>query len=271
MNEAIHLLSNYQFIQYAVIACLLASIGCGIIGSYVVVKKISIISAGIAHSVLGGMGVAYFLGKSPMIGAIITAIIVALIVGWINLKWKQQEDILIAAIWSAGMAIGIIFLSKTPGYNADLFSFLFGNILLISKHNLIVMFVLDIFIIGIVSIFYKPILSSVFDEEFARIRGINVDAIYYLLFILIAITVVLLIQVVGLILVICLLSVPAATASLFTKSLKKMMVVSCLIALTVTWSGLAISYQPNLPSASVMILIACAAYFLSLLYVQQKY
>ncbi len=271
MNEAINLLSNYQFMQYAVIACLLASIGCGIIGSYVVVKRISSISAGIAHSVLAGMGIAYFFGASPMHGAIITAIIAAMIIGWINLKWKQQEDVLIAAIWSAGMAIGIIFLSKTPGYNVDLFAYLFGNILLITDSDLILMLVLDIVIISVVSIFYQQILLSVFDEEFARIRGINVEAIYYLLFLLIALTVVLLIQVVGLILVICLLSMPAATAALFTKSLKKMMIVACLIALMVTWLGLAVSYQPDLPAASVMVLIACSAYFISLLCRQKKH
>ena len=270
MTELAHLLRDYQFIRYAVIACFLASIGCGIVGSYIVVKRISFISGGIAHSVLAGMGIAYFLGKSPMVGAIIAAISVAMIIGWIHTKWKQQEDILVAGLWSAGMAIGIIFLAKTPGYSVDLLGYLFGNLLSINYQDLIFMLILDVLIVGVVIFFYWDILSFVFDEEFARVRQKNVERTYYLLLVLIAITVILLVQIVGLVLAICLLSIPAATARLFASSLKYMMFLSCFISLMGSWAGLALSYRPDLPAAPVIVLLICMFYFVSLFFFSSR-
>ena len=268
--EFITALSEYTFMQHAAIACVLASIGCGIIGSFVVVKRISFLTGGIAHSVLAGMGIAYFFNGSPIIGAIIAALISGLLIGWINLSKKQHEDVLIAAFWSAGMAIGILFLSKTPGYNIDLMSYLFGNILLITNRDLILMFVLDLVVLAVIFIFYKQFLASVFDEEFARLRGINTEFFYMLLLCLISISIVLLIQLVGVIMVIALLTLPAAIANQYVSSLHKMFGLSVLICVVLTLSGLAISYQPDLPTGSVIVLLTCVVYFVSIFFSRKE-
>jgi len=263
MSEFFTALSEYTFLQNAIIACLLASVGCGVIGSYVVVKKISFLTGGIAHSVLAGMGMAYFYNASPIMGAMIAALFSSILIGWINLRWKEHEDVLIAAFWSAGMAIGILFLSRTPGYNVDLMSYLFGNILLITSNDLWLMLLLDLLVLSVVLICYKQFLVSVFDEEFARLRGINTELFYILLLCLISITIVILIQLVGLILVISLLTLPAAIANQYVTSLYKMFFLSAVICTAISISGVAISYEPDLPTGSVIVLLACVSYFSS--------
>ncbi len=263
MSEFFTALGEYTFLQNAVIACLLASIACGVIGSYVVVKKISFLTGGIAHSVLAGMGMAYFYNASPIMGAMAAAIFSSILIGWINLHWKENEDVLIAAFWSAGMAIGILFLSRTPGYNVDLMSYLFGNILLITADDLWLMLLLDILVLTVVLIYYKQFLVSVFDEEFARLRGINTEFFYILLLCLISITIVILIQLVGLILVIALLTLPAAIANQYVASLYKMFFLSAVICAIISISGVAISYEPDFPTGSVIVLLACTSYFIS--------
>ncbi|HSR63541.1 MAG TPA: metal ABC transporter permease [Gammaproteobacteria bacterium] len=260
MSEFIPALLQYSFMQHALLACLLASIGCGIIGTYVVVKRIGFLAGGIAHSVLAGMGIAYFIGQSPLVGAMIAALVAGFLIGWINLRWRQNEDILIAAFWSVGMAIGIIFISRTPGYSVDLMSYLFGNILLVSRQDLLLMLGLDVIIILLVMLFYRQFLAAAFDEEFSRLRGINVEFYYILLLTMVAITVVLLIQVVGLILVLALLILPAASAAQFVGSINRMMVLSVLFSILITSSGLLISYQPDLPSGSTIIILAGVFY-----------
>ena len=262
-------LSEYSFLQNAVMACILASIGCGIIGSFVVVKRISFLTGGIAHSVLAGMGIAYFFDSSPIFGAILAALVSGLLIGWINLRRKQNEDVLIAAFWSAGMALGILFLSRTPGYNIDLMSYLFGSILLISKQDLILMLILDLVVMTVTFIYYKQFLASVFDEEFARLRGINTEFFYMLLLCLISLSIVLLIQLVGVILVIALLTLPAAIANQYVFSLHKMFGLAALICMLLSLMGVAVSYQPDLPTGSVIVLLTCIAYFISI-FIYQK-
>jgi zinc transport system permease protein len=264
MSEFITALLNYSFMQHALIACLLASIGCGIIGTYVVVKKVGFLAGGIAHSVLAGMGMAYFFGGSPLIGAMIAALVAAILIGWISLRWHQNEDILIAAFWSVGMAIGILFIAKTPGYSIDLMSYLFGNILLVSAQDLYLMLILDFVIIIMILLFYKQFLAAAFDEEFARLRSINVEFFYILMLCMIALTVVLLIQIVGLILVLALLILPAASAGQFVISIKRMMILAVLFSMVITSSGLMLSYQPDLPSGSTIIILAGIVYLLSI-------
>lgn len=268
MNEFITALTEYTFLQNAVFACLLASIGCGVIGSYVVVKQISFLTGGIAHSVLAGMGMAYFYNASPIMGAIIAALVSSIMIGWINLRWKEHEDVLIAAFWSAGMAIGILFLSRTPGYNVDLMSYLFGNILLITRNDLLLMFSLDMVVLAFVFVYYKHFLVSIFDEEFARLRGINTEFFYILLLCLISITIVILIQLVGLIMVIALLTLPAAIANQYVTSLHKMFLLSAVICAVISVAGVAISFGPDLPTGSVIVLTACCAYFTSVIFKQ---
>ena len=256
-------LISQSFLQNALLAGLLASVGCGIMGTYVVVKRINFLAGGIAHSVLGGMGIAYFFGKSPIMGAIVAAIIAALIIGWVNLKWRENEDTIISAIWSVGMAIGIIFIAKTPGYSVDLMSYLFGNILMVPDSGLSLMLLLDVFLVAIVMLFYKQLLAVCFDEEFARLRGINVEFFYLLLLCMVALTVVLLIQVVGLILVIALLTLPAAIASQYQGSLLRIMLTAVVLGAIFTSGGLALSYAPDLPAGATIILIAGSAYLIS--------
>jgi zinc transport system permease protein len=244
------------FLQYALIGGLLASIACGIIGPFVVVRKIGYVSGGIAHTVLAGLGIAYFLGQSPIIGALITAIIAALIIGWVSLKAKKFEDTIISVLWAMGMAVGIIFMAKTPGYNMDLMSYLFGNILMITKQNLYLLLGLDLIIIIIITLLYKQLLAVCFDEEFAKLRGLATQFYYLLLLCLVAFTVVSLIQVVGLILVIALLTIPAAIANQYVNSVAKMMFIAVFLGFIFTAGGLGISYQLNLPSGATIILFA---------------
>ncbi len=265
MSEIINVFIEFRFMQYALLACLLASIGCGVIGSFVVVKQLGALAGGIAHAVLAGMGIAYFLGGSPMIGATIMALFSAIMIGIIKLRWKQDEDILIAAFWSVGMATGVLFISQTSGYNINLMSYLFGNILLVSGTDLLRMLLLNVVIIITVGLFYRQFLAIAFDEEFARIRGVNVEFFYVLMLSMIALTVVLLIQIVGLILVIALLILPAATAAQFSGTLSKMMLIAVLLSISITFTGLAVSYQPDLPSGAVIVVIAGLVYSLSII------
>jgi len=264
MTEFLSALMNYGFMQHALVACVLSSIGCGIIGTYVVVKRVGFLAGGIAHTVLAGMGIAYFMEGSPLLGAVIAALFAAIFISFVKIRWKQQEDILVAAFWSVGMAIGILFISRTPGYSVDLMGFLFGNILLVSKSDLILMMMLDIITIGIVFLFYKQFMAAVFDEEFARLRGIKIEIYYTMLMCMIALTVVLLIQIVGLILVIALLIFPAACAAQFFHSLFKMMLAATVICLLMTVSGLAIAYQPDLPAGATIIVVAGVFYAIAI-------
>ena len=264
MFEFLSAITEFRFMQYAILACILASIGCGVVGSFVVVKQLGSLAGGIAHAVLAGMGIAFFLGQSPMLGATIMALVSAILIGFINLRLKQSEDILIAAFWSVGMATGILFISQTSGYNVNLMSYLFGNILLVSAADLIRMLILDIVIIVVVRYFYRQFLAGAFDEEFARVRGVNIELYYILMLVMISLTVVLLIQIVGLILVIALLILPTASVSLFVGSLPRIMLYSVILGSIVTISGLAVSYQPDLPSGAMIILISGAVYTMSL-------
>ncbi len=260
MVDFVDALFTHAFMQHAVIVGLLASVACAVIGSYVVVKRITFISGGIAHTVLGGMGVAYFLGQAPLLGALLAALVAAVLIGIVSLRARQHEDTLIGALWAMGMAIGILFMYKTPGYQVDLMSYLFGNILLVTRGDVYLIAGLDAGILLAVLLFYKQFLSISFDEEFARIQGVNVEGFYLLLLCLIALTVVILVQVVGIILVIALLTLPAATASHYSASLKRMMIIALAVGAVCTLGGLAVSYPYDLPAGAVIVLIAGTVY-----------
>ena len=250
----------------ALLAGLLASIGCGIMGSFVVIKRLTFLAGGISHSVLAGMGAALYFGFSPVLGALLAAIIAALLIGLIYLHWQTQEDTLIGAIWAIGMAIGILFIAKTPGYSTDLMSYLVGNILLVAPKDLAAMLMMDAGLLLGMGLFYRQFLAVAFDEEFARLRGLAVNFFYLLLLCLIAVTVVLLIQVVGLILVMALLTLPAAIASHYCYSLGQMMVLATVLGSLFTSSGLAIAYLGDLPAGPTIILVAGIGYVLSALF-----
>ncbi len=265
MDGFFQALSTYSFLQHALLAGILASIAAGIAGTYVVVKRISLISGGIAHSILGGMGIAYYFGFDPAQGAVISALIAAVIIGLVSLKARQHEDTVIGALWAIGMALGIVFIARTPGYNVDLMTFLFGNILLVSSEDLILIALLDGFILAITVLFYKQFLVVAFDEEHARLRGMPVEFLYLLLLMLIALTVVILIKVVGLILVIALLTLPPAIANRFAGGLAQMMLLAVGLGMVFNAAGLLVSYQLDLPTGATIVLIAGAAYLLALI------
>ena len=254
---------QYEFMRNALIAGLLAAIACGIVGVYVVVKRVVFISGGIAHASFGGIGLGYFLGINPVLGAMFFTIASALGMGLVTKRTRLPEDTAIGILWAIGMALGIIFISLTPGYAPDLFSYLFGNILTVPAFDLMLMLILDAVIIILVLLFYKEFLLISFDEEFSTIAGVPTERLYLLLLCLIALTVVVLIRVVGIILVIALLTIPAALARQFTHSLKKMMLLSILAGAVFTLSGLWLSYLLDLASGATIILVAGIALFIS--------
>jgi zinc transport system permease protein len=263
MSEFLDVLISQGFMQNAIIIGLLASVACGVMGSYVVVRRIVFISGGISHTVLGGMGIAYYYGYNPLHGAVISALSAALVIGFVSLRYNQYEDTLIGALWSVGMAVGILFIYKTPGYNVDLMSYLFGNILMVEKESVRLLAYLDGLIILSVLLFYKRFLAVCFDEEYSKLQGVGVVSTYLLLLCLIALTVVILIQVVGIILVIALLTLPAATARYYARSLVQMMIIASILGALFTTSGLIVSYQPNLPAGATIVVIAGLAYLLA--------
>lgn len=264
MTELLSAFLDHAFLRNAFLVGFLASIACGIIGTYVVIKRISFISGGIAHTVLAGLGFAYFIGANPLYGAIVAAVAAAVIIGLVSMHAQAHEDTIIAALWAVGMAIGIIFISRTPGYNEDLMSYLFGNLLLVNHQDVILIIILNLVILFLVAFFYKRFLAVCFDEEYARLQGVPVSLIYLLLLILIALTVVILIQVVGLILVIALISLPAAIAGLFADSVRRMMVLAVFLGILFTTAGLAVSYNPDLPAGATIIILAGCTYLLAL-------
>ena len=247
---------QYEFMRNAMLAGVLASIACGIIGTYVVVKRIVFISGGIAHSAFGGIGLGYLVGISPVLGAVLFTIPSALAMGVVSRKTRLPEDTAIGILWALGMALGIIFVGLAPGYAPDLFSYLFGNILTVPTSDLILMLALDVVIILIVIALYKEFLALAFDREFGHIVGVPVEALYLLLLCLIALTVVILIRVVGIVLVIALLTIPAALARQFTCNLQKMMLLSVLFSVAFTFGGLWLSFQLDLASGATIIILA---------------
>ncbi|CAM3409118.1 metal ABC transporter permease [Arcobacter aquimarinus] len=247
---------QYNFIQNALIAGVLISIAAGIIGSLVVVNKITFLTGGIAHSSYGGIGLAIYLGIPVLFGATVFAVITAIIIAIITLKNRTRIDAIIGMMWASGMAIGIIFVDLTPGYNVDLMSYLFGSIVAVSNEDIYYMTILDIFIIGIVVYFYKEILAVSYDSEFASLRGINVKFFYTLILILAALCVVAAIKAVGLILVIALLTIPTYLAETFASKLSSMMIISSILATIFTILGLVVSYLYDISSGASIIMVA---------------
>ncbi len=257
---------SISFLRYALIAGVLASVAFGVIGSYVVVKRITYIAGAIAHCVLGGIGAALFFSQgygmywlTPMTGAVLAALAAALIIGLVSIHAQEREDSVISALWVTGMAAGIMFMAKTPGY-IDPMSYLFGNILMISQTDLWVILALDTCVVTLGILFYNKMLAVCFDEEFARLRGVHTRFYFLLLLCLTALTIVLMIRIVGIVLVIALFSLPAAVAGHFSSRLWQMMTISTLLSMFYVTAGLAVSYGPNLPSGATIVMIAGLCY-----------
>jgi len=263
-------LPHYPFLQYALLTGVLASVACGIIGSYVVTKRITYIAGSIAHTVLGGLGAARYCQTvyhwewfHPLYGAVLAALLAAAIIGLVSMRARQREDTVIGALWAIGMAVGIIFISRTPGYSEDLMSYLFGSILMVSPQELWMIAGLDLLVATAVLLFYNQFLALCFDEEFARLRGVRVEFYYLALLCLTALTVVLLVTVVGIVMVIALLTLPAAVAGELTSRMWQMMALATALTVLFTTAGLAVSYGPDLPAGAATIVIAGFAYLVT--------
>ena len=269
MNEFLEAVANHAFMRHALLTGVLASVACGVMGSFVVVKRISYVAGGIAHCVLGGIGAALYLQRAhgwdaldPIYGALVAALLAAVVIGLVSLKARQRVDTVIGAVWAIGMATGILFLSRTPGYGEDLMSYLFGNILMVTGRDLWLMVALDAAVVAAALLFFKQFQSICFDEEFSRVRGLNVSLYFVFLLVLTALTIVLLVTVVGIVMVIALLTIPAAVAGHFTNRLAHMRAAAVVVSIIFTTGGLAVSYGPNLPAGATIIVLAGATYLL---------
>ena len=256
-------LFEYQFLQNALISGILASIVCGIIGVIIVEKKLVMMSGGIAHTSYGGVGLGYLLGFEPIIGAFIFSFCAALGIGFIKRKGGARSDVVIGLFWSLGMALGILFIALMPGYPPDLSSYLFGNILSVTKSDLFLIVGLTIIVTLVIVVLFNNWKAYLFDDEFVSIIGIKTTFLEYLLLILIAMTVVVLIRVVGIILVLALLTAPAATSGMLTSNLKNRMIYSILLGNIFCISGLWISYEANIASGAVIVVLSVIGYFIS--------
>jgi len=257
----------FPFLRNALFAGLLSSVLFGILGSVVTVRRIGSLAGAISHAVLGGIGMALYLsatvipGFPPILGALIFAVLSALVIGLVSLKAKQREDTVINAIWVIGMSLGLLFMARTPGF-ADLTVWLFGNILLISNTNLILLAVLAIIVLVLGRRFYAQVEASSFDPEFAATRGVPVDRIFLILLALTAVAIVLLQTFVGIVLVIAMLTLPAGTATVFSRSLGGMMLMSCLFAAFFSAAGLVSGWIFDLPVGAMTVIIAGTVFLL---------
>ncbi len=254
---------QFEFMQNALIAGLLASVMCGIMGTLVVVNRIVFLSGGIAHAAYGGIGLAFYMGWPFLLGTLGFSLAAALIMAAVMLKARHRGDTIIGVVWAVGMAIGVILIDLTPGYKVDLMSYLFGSILAVPTADLWMMAAMGLLTPLLVGFFYKELLAVSYDEEFARVRGVPVEKLYYSLIALLAVTIVLVIQVVGLILVIALLTIPPFIVEKHVGSLSRMMVGSALLGAVFTVLGLWLSYCFDLTSGACIILVAGLGFFLS--------
>jgi zinc transport system permease protein len=250
---------SYEFMQNAILAGLLVSFASGIIGSLIVVNRMVFLAGGIAHTAYGGIGLAIYFGLPIFLGASLFSVAAAILMAFITLNQKDKIDVFIGLIWAVGMALGIILVDLTPGYNVDLMSYLFGSILAVSDEDLLYMTILLVFIVLILLRFYREILAISYDSEYATLRGINVKFFYTLILILSALSIVIAIKVVGLILVIALLTIPIYIAEKLTNSLATMMFVSGVLASIFTLGGLWLSYTYDITSGASIILVGAVS------------
>lgn len=271
MMSFIEALQTNPMLLSAIIAGLASSVVSGIIGAYVVVKRIAFICGSISHSVLSGIGFCLWLERAkgvswvtPLQGALVAGILSALMIGWIHLYYRQREDSVIAALWSIGMATGILFISQTPGFNVELTNFLIGNILWVTPGDLYILYALDIFMILCVLCLHKRFLAICFDEEQARLQGLPVNVLYLFLLVLTAVSIVLLIQVVGIILVMTMLTIPASIANMFSTKLSHVMWIAIGLSCALCFGGTALAYDIDWPAGATIALLAGGAYVATL-------
>ena len=259
MLEAIF---KYSFLQNAILAAVFASIICGIIGVIISEKKLLMMSGGIAHTAYGGVGLGYLAGFEPILGAGIFSLIAAFIIGKIRRSGNKNSDVIIGLLWSVGMSLGILFTELMPGYPPDMNSYLFGNILSVTKADLFTIIALTVIVSLIIIVFFNDWKAFLFDDSFSEIRGIKTAFLEYLLLAIIALSVVALIRVAGIILIIALLSAPGACASFFTKTLKARMITSVLFSIAFCLIGITVSYYLGFSSGTVIVFTAAVTFFI---------
>lgn len=259
MNGILELF-NYTFFQHALLGSLFASIACGIIGTYIVTRRLVFISGGITHASFGGIGIGLYTGISPILGAAIFSVLSAFGVEWLSKRKDMREDSAIAVFWTFGMAIGIIFSFLAPGFTPDLSAFLFGNILTITPTDIWMLVILSLILIGFFYFFLTPVIYIAFDREYARSQRIPVRLFEYILMMFIALTIVACLRMIGIVLVISLLTLPQMTANLFTHSFKKIIFMSIGIGFISCSGGLLLSYQLQVPSGASIIFFSILVY-----------
>ncbi len=270
MSEFFDAVQNIPIIRYALLAGIVSSFTFGTVGAFVVTRRIGFIAAAIAHCVLGGIGAAIYFSRvydlpwlTPMLGAVVVALLSAAVIGWVSLRAGEREDTIIGAIWAFGMASGLLFIHYAPGKAVSLESYIFGNILLTSRGDVIATVVLGVIVLALIALFYHKLVAVCFDEEFARLRGISANAYYLLLLGITAVSMVLMVRLVGIILSLALLVLPAATASRFSRRLWVIIVTAIGLTLIYNTGGLAISFQLDTPTGPFIVLIASLIYGIS--------
>lgn len=272
MTEFIQQLLTWKSIsQMALAAGLIASLSFGIVGTFVVARRISYIAAAITHSVLGGLGLAVFLRTNlgwtwchDLYGALFAAILSALVIGYVSLYLKEREDTIISAVWSVGMSLGMLLLYFSPGSQSNLEGFIMGSILYISPRDLWITLGLGVVIVSLSLLFYNKLLAVCFDDEFARLRGVNVPVFFFLLLILTGLGIVLLVQLTGVVLAIALIVLPAATGLHVARKLWHAMAIAVVLAMIYTSSGLGLAYVREWPAGPSIVMLAALAYTLVL-------
>lgn len=255
---------GYQFFQNALIGSLFASLACGIVGTYVVARRLVFISGGISHSSFGGIGLGLFAGVNPTITAFLFAIASALGVQWLSHGKEIREDSAIAVVWILGMAVGILFSFLSPNYTGELSTYMFGNILTMGRTDIIMLAIISFFLILFTVTMYRPLLSVAFDSEFATSRNLPVKALESAMMVFIAITIAATLRLVGVVLVISMLTVPQMTAMIFTNNYKKIILLSIGICYTSNITGLLLSYWWDIPSGAAIIISSVVVYLLCL-------
>ncbi len=256
-------LARYDFLQHAALAILLGSIACGIIGTLLFVNRMSSLSGGISHAVFGGLGLALLAELPPLAGAAAASILAALLLGFLSARSRNRSEAAIAAVWSIGMSMGLVFISLAPGYKGDLMGYLFGSVLAVPVEDLVLTGLVDIAVLVFITVFYRRIIAISFDPEFSAARGMNAGGLFTAFLCLTGLSVVVLMRSVGLVMVIALLSIPAATARLFTHRLSTMMAISCVLSAATGLCGLALSWSLDLPAGACIVLTSAVLFGLA--------
>lgn len=247
-------LFQYAYLSNALAACILAGIACGMAGTYVVCRRMVFLAGGITHSSFGGLGIAFYLGADPIIGAMLFAVLSALGIEWAGSRGRIREDSAIGIVWSVGMAVGALFMSLRPGYTSgDLSAYLFGSIITVTRGDVVALGVLALLLVAGAALWLRPVMYVAFDREFARSRGIRTQLISYLMAALIAVTIVLSIRIMGIVLLISLLTLPVVIVNTFSRSYRTLAVAAPVVAIAGNVAGLVASYHFEVPPGASII------------------